>query len=61
MTWAELEKFIHNMSQGEKGKTAVCWDASMGIFFNVNGISEFNSNEPGVDYSLDVDTSESWY
>lgn len=56
MTWGELGEIINNMSETERNKTAVVfdWDSDEGWFYPISGCTEYDQNDPGVDFSLDV-------
>lgn len=62
MTWNELHDLIETMSAGEREKSAVVFDAGRASFFRVESCDEFDpANEPGVDFSMSIDTRERWY
>lgn len=62
MTWNELHDLIETMSAGEREKSAVVWDMEKGGFYRVDGCDEFDAeNEPGVDFSMNINSGERWY
>ena len=68
MTWEELAYFInHAMSEQERKKDAIVWDASTdsasgGGFMLVEDIEAFDAyNDPGMDYSMNVNTDNCWF
>ena len=68
MTWEELAYFInHAMSEQERKKDAIVWNASLtnasgGGFMLVEDIEPFDAhNDPGMDYSMNVNTDNCWF
>ena len=68
VTWEEIAYFIdHAMTKQERKKDAVVWNASLtdssgGGFMLVEDITPFDAhNDPGMDYSMDVNTDNCWF
>lgn len=62
MTWNELHDLIETMSAGEREKQAVVYDVDTDGFYCVESCDEFDpANEPGVDFSMNIDWNERWY
>ena len=68
VTWEEIAFFIDNaMTEQERKKDAIVWDASItntsgGGFMLVEDIEPFDAhNDPGMDYSMNVNTDNCWF
>ena len=68
VTWEEVAYFIdHAMTEQERKKDAIVWNASItntsgGGFMLVEDIEPFDAhNDPGMDYSINVNTDNCWF
>lgn len=63
MTWAELWEIINNMSEEERSKTVLVYDADddRGPFYPVDSCTEFDADEPGADFSCNIHSKRCWW